>query len=254
MARGVGIPPVDSNTFEFGEDLNPVVFRSILKTRLITECQKRGRDFYYVDTGYLGNNPQPGNRLGHKIWHRVVKNDIQHGEEIVPRDADRLRRCFVEYRFRGPIRKQNNGANILVIAPSEKGAKAYGTTVEDWINSTVSLIEQNTDRPIEVRRKIKDRKQRIEESISAQISRAHCTICLNSNAAVESIIAGVPTMVTIEKHAAKPVSNRKWHQLDNAWFPDSDLIHSWLCHLSYCQVHQDEMEDGSWWSIITNES
>ena len=56
----------------------PLVVRGVIKKDHIDRCVNNKRDFYYIDTGYLGNFPSPGNQSGKKIWHRVVKNDVQH--------------------------------------------------------------------------------------------------------------------------------------------------------------------------------
>ena len=50
----------------------PVTFRSMTKRKEIWKCWETGRDFYYVDNGYMGN------LMKKKIWYRVVKNNIQH--------------------------------------------------------------------------------------------------------------------------------------------------------------------------------
>ncbi len=34
---------------------NTVSFRSLAKRKIIKECIKTGRPFYYIDTGYVGN-------------------------------------------------------------------------------------------------------------------------------------------------------------------------------------------------------
>ena len=63
-------------------DINkPMIVRGIISKSEIVECQKNKRDFYYIDTGYLGNFPSVGNTSGKKIWHRVVKNDLQHSAQ-----------------------------------------------------------------------------------------------------------------------------------------------------------------------------
>jgi hypothetical protein len=56
----------------------PLVVRGVIKKDHVNRCKQIGRDFYYIDTGYLGNFPSVGNPGGKKIWHRVVKNENQH--------------------------------------------------------------------------------------------------------------------------------------------------------------------------------
>ena len=65
-------------TADISQTQKPLVVRGVTSKSEIVECQKNNRDFYYIDTGYVGNFPSPGNTSGKKIWHRIVKNDLQH--------------------------------------------------------------------------------------------------------------------------------------------------------------------------------
>ena len=33
----------------------PVAFRGMTGLKIVNECAKTGRDYFYIDTGYLGN-------------------------------------------------------------------------------------------------------------------------------------------------------------------------------------------------------
>jgi hypothetical protein len=57
---------------------NSVLIRGISKGKVIQWCQTNQRDFYFIETGYLGNYPSANNRTGRKIYHRIVHNDMQH--------------------------------------------------------------------------------------------------------------------------------------------------------------------------------
>src|SRR6056300_790899 len=61
----------------------PVSFRGMTGRKIVEACEKQGRDYYYVDTGYLGN------REKRKIYHRVVKNGMQHSKVIWDLPPDR---------------------------------------------------------------------------------------------------------------------------------------------------------------------
>ncbi len=55
----------------------PAVFRGIVERKNIHACISAGKDFYYMDTGYFGNFRSEGNPSGRKLYHRIVKNELQ---------------------------------------------------------------------------------------------------------------------------------------------------------------------------------
>ena len=65
----------------------PEIFRGIIKRKYIHNCIDRGEDFYYMDTGYFGNFTSAENPGGKKIYHRIVKNELQKSKiELKPAD------------------------------------------------------------------------------------------------------------------------------------------------------------------------
>ena len=84
LARSAGTEPTDGDYFDFHYDVEvdhrKVVLRGILKYKLMHKCWAGRHDFWYVDSGYVGNNVSSKNRHGSKLYHRLVKNDLQHNE------------------------------------------------------------------------------------------------------------------------------------------------------------------------------
>jgi len=64
FAEGAGITPTSDKTFNYAESNNPILLRGILKHKLMKQCWEDKRDFYYMDSGYLGNYKSPINRNG----------------------------------------------------------------------------------------------------------------------------------------------------------------------------------------------
>jgi hypothetical protein len=155
LAKGSNATITSTEDFDFSDSSDPIVLRGIMKHKIMKQCWESGRNFYYIDTGYFGNEPSKHNPQGWKYWHRIVKNDLQH-TKIVDRPDDRFRRFNKQFT---PWKK--NGRKILIATPDEKPCKFYGVDHESWIDKTVSEIQKHTDRPIEIRQRSKSRKTRI---------------------------------------------------------------------------------------------
>ena len=240
FAKGCASVPVNSDDFDYDASDKPIVLRGILKKKWIHRCWEDGRDFYYMDTGYFGNEPTQSNPNGWKYWHRIVKNDLQHGE-IVKRPDD---------RFRGFKKKfqpwKRDGRKILLAAPDEKPMKFYEKDLESWLADTITEIKKHTDRPVEVRRRNKLRTDRLLKDTlkEALHDDVFALVTFNSNAAVESIFEGVPVFALAPTSAASPVGLRDLSQIEKPYYPDDDKLYEWGCHLAYGQFHISEIKTG----------
>lgn len=250
FADGCNSLVTHTSDFIYKNSKDPIVLRGILKHKIMKQCWKDSRDFYYIDTGYFGNEKTTANPNGWKYWHRIVKNDLQHGE-IISRPDDRWKRFNKKFN---PWKK--NGRKILVAAPDEKPCKFYGTTKDEWLKNTVEILKKYTDRPIEIRERAPKRIDRIlTDTLQQALDRDVFTlVTFNSVAALESIFYGIPAFTLAPANAASPVSLQDLSQIEKPYYPDQDKLYAWACHLSYGQFHVSEMKDGSamqmlkeWW-------
>jgi len=241
FARGCGCEPVDPDLFDYDSSEDPIALRGILKKKFMFKCWSDQRDFYYMDTGYFGNERTQSNPNGWKYWHRIVKNNLQHGDEIIKRPADR----FEAFRKKfNPWKK--DGRKILIAAPDEKPMKFYGIEYDDWINETITEIKKHTDRPVEVRKRNKLRLDRLTTDTlqDALDDDVFALVTFNSNAAVESIFHGVPVFALAPQSAAAPVSLKDLSKIETPYYPDRDKLFEWGCHLAYGQFHISELQTG----------
>ena len=238
FANGSNTMPTSDKEFDYNATApEPIVLRGILKHKIMKQCWEDKRDFYYMDSGYLGNYKTPINPNGWKWFHRIVKNDLQHGD-IIDRPSDR----WDSLKYTIPKWKKD-GRNILVVMPSEKPAKFYGIDMEQWREETISTLKQHTDRPIVVREKA-DRPTRIVKTIYEELDNAHAVVTLQSIAATEAVLYGVPAF-GLAPNAASPVSLSDITKIEQPYYPDSDLVYKWACHLAYGQFHIQELNDGT---------
>jgi len=238
FAQGAKLPIYDYD-HNYGNET--ILIRSMGKKKLIHECWKNNHIFYYMDSGYVGNYKSLTNPHGWKLWHRIVKNDVQHSE-IIDRPDDRWRR--LDYT----IHKRKQGSHILLVTPSEKPCKFYGIDRDAWVAETVAEIKRHTDRPIVVRNKAV-RQQRIVRTIFEDLENCHALVTYQSIAAVESILYGVPAF-TMAPTAADSVCDKELSLIENPSQQDEHKIYKWACHLAYGQFHIDEMKNGTAYRIL----
>lgn len=241
FANGCGFNPTNTIDFIYDSSNDPIVLRGILKHKIMKQCWRDGRTFYYIDSGYFGNEKTQRNPNGWKYWHRIVKNDLQHGE-IVKRPDDRFRKFNKKFH---PWKK--DGRKILVAAPDEKPCKFYGTTQEKWVSNTVDTLKKFTDRPIEIRQRAAKRIDRIAtDTLQHALDQdVFALVTFNSVAAVESVFYGIPAFTTAPCNAASPVSLQDLARINEPYYPDNDKLYAWACHLAYGQFHVNELKDGS---------
>jgi len=241
FAAGCKTNSTSNGDFVYDNSNEPIIMRGILKHKIMKRCWNDNRLFYYMDTGYFGNERNANNPNGWKYWHRIVKNDLQHGE-IIPRPDDRFKQFNKNFN---PWKK--SGRKILVAAPDEKPCKFYGITKDDWIQQTVDTIKQYTDRPVEVRERAPKRIDRIATDTlqSALDNDVFALVTFNSVAAIESIFHGIPAFTLAPANAASPVALQDLSLIDSPYYADQDKLYAWACHLSYGQFHISELKDGS---------
>lgn len=244
LARGAGVAPTAIEHWQYEQEPEKgLVLRGIMKHKIMKRCWADGRPFRYMDTGYFGNRPSAQNPNGWKWYHRIVDNDLQHGD-IVMQSSDRWDSLDIRIR---PWRR--NGRAIVIVMPDEKACMFYDTTPDAWLESVGRQLAGRTDRPIIVRQRVADPDSRTRDpatSFDAVLrGDTFAVITFNSVAATEAVLAGIPAFVTAPCNAARPVANLDLARINDPWYPDADLVRAWACHLAYGQFHISELEDGT---------
>jgi hypothetical protein len=231
-------------TTDPNDKTKPLVVRGVIKRDHVNQCIKDGRDFYYIDTGYLGNFPSVGNPSGKKIWHRVVKNENQHSTiKEVPSDRwERLVEQDPRLEWKG---WKNHDKKILLVMPNPKACKYYNFDYDEWVEETKDKISRYTGLPVETRikgsRSERNKGYTIHDALD---SGTYATVAFNSIAALESVLYGVPAFVSVPC-AAAPLSSFDLSQLDAPFKPSEELIVKQCRHVAYGQFTIEEIENGT---------
>ena len=219
----------------------PVAFRGMTGRKIVAECEKTGRDYYYIDTGYLGN------RQKRKLYHRVVLNGMQHSNfKEVPDDRWKRLEFDSKTMHIGFPGWKRDGGPILLVTPSGKPCKFYGIDRNKWVEETVAKIKENTDRPIIIRDKGLRRDRIGDGSLYNQLDNDNifAVVTYNSIAATEAVGYGVPAF-TLAPNAADMLCEKDLTKIDTPRYEDDYTVRKWQHWLAYCQFRVEEMSDGT---------
>ena len=248
FAKGCNTIPISTDDFVYESSTDSIVLRGILKHKIMKRCWQDNRTFYYMDTGYFGNERSTDNPNGWKYWHRIVKNNLQHGE-IIARPNDRFKKFNKTF---SPWKKSGN--KILVAAPDDKPCKFYGITKDQWVAETVAKIKEHTDRPVVVRERAP---KRIDRIVTDTLQKAldndvFALVTYNSVAAIESVFHGIPAFTMAPANAASPVALQDLSKIETPYYADKDKLYAWGCHLAYGQFHTTELRNGQALEMLLN--
>ena len=215
----------------------------------------RSKDFYYIDTGYMGNS-------GDKLWHRISKNNWQvlnhldYGQIKSKTDIKTIEKRFkqilgIDFSNYKP-KQRKLGSNILIVPPTNKVFLHWDITVEEWLSKVVEVISSLTDRKIIVREKPKSRlERRTNNRLIDQLHTddIHCVVTFSSIGGFESIIEGVPAVI-LGPSAGNYLAEKSLKNIDKPYYADEEQIRKHVFYLSACQFNKQEMTSGYAYKLV----
>lgn len=189
--------------------------------------------FWFIDSGYT-------NFLElNKKWHRLIRNHLHYGKYF-DAPSDRLKNLSTY-----PVQWRTSGEIIYVIEPGPFAAGIFHVDLKTWKYEVEKELRQYTDKKIQFREKApkKQRSSLYQELLGDDY---YCVININSNAATESIWAGVPA-ITLDRHITNPVTRNQLSDINDLY---RGPLGNWLCYVSYNQFTYDELVNGSALNII----
>lgn len=215
-------------------DITPIVGCSPELRETIARWRITGRRFVYWDRGYarrvFATWLPRGSDGGYYRW-TVNAFQMQQIREC-PDDRWKAMRTDV-------LPWQRNGRHIVIAAPTRTYARFHET--RDWIADTIDALARVTDRQLVIRDKESKR------SLQSDLDGAHCLVTHGSIAAVESVILGCPVFVHPDSAAAL-VGRTDLAMIEKPVYPDRQ---PWLNALAYSQFNEQELVDGTLWSLMT---
>jgi hypothetical protein len=139
---------------------------------------------------------------------------------------------------------KNYDKKILLVMPNPKACKWYKIDYDKWVENTKQQIAKYSNLPVEVRMKGSRRDRNNGYTIyDAFDSGVYATVAMNSMAALESVLYGIPAFVSIPC-AASPLASTDLSQLKNPYRPKYKLIERHCKNLAYTQFTIDEIVSG----------
>lgn len=227
---------------------DPILIRGISSGEYAKHAEQQGRDYYFVETGYLGNYRCINNQTGRKIYHRIEKNAMQQSRimEVPPDRWHDLCKFNPTLTYKG---WKKPGSKILVVMSTEKPFQYYGINRNTWIKRTLKTLRQHTDREIVIREKASRGERTNDTMYDALDQDIWALVTFNSIAAVEAIQYGIPAF-SLAPTAASPVSSTDLTLIESPPRPSEDLIYQWLSSVAYGQFSLDEIITGKAWQLV----
>lgn len=212
------------------------------------KCLQARRDFYFMDHGYFGNAHEPPHYL------RITKNS--HCQtQITHTDSDRWNALFAK-----PILDWNlTGSKILVLPPTNAIADFFGARA--WLNNTLEILKQHTDREIDIREKPFNPPTKTDKygaTVKIKVptnhqppivwSNYHACVTYNSNTAVTALLNGVPVFCNPDTCAVAPVAGSDYSQIETPRYGDREQL---FYSLAYNNFSMKEMANGTAWEILS---
>lgn len=169
----------------------------------------------------------------------------------------------------------NNPFGHIVIAMQLPGdASLRGADINAWAYDVVTTIRSVSNRPIVIRthpltsvRAFEDQWELAkkimfgelkdvtfsngsERTWADDLKNAYCTVTYTSGLAIDSIIAGIPTIACDPGNFAWGISSKFPEEVEKLQKADPLIVQEWLEQLSVCQWSIAEMRSGEAWTNI----
>lgn len=250
FAMGASAPIVPAHPLLPGDVFMYGALRGSLPT--LMKAQREGRTWFYADNGYLS----PGKT--EESYFRVTRDALQHDGSGVAPECGAERWSSLNQTIK-PWRQ--GGSHVVVCPPGRLLGATFGFSADEWLSVTMEELRKHTDRELRVRMKVSwnngsaptlvYRDGKMSKSTMASLADdlvgAWALVTHSSNAAVESIIAGVPIFATARCGAsAMGLSDVGLIEKPRT---DGDRV-NWSRVIASNQWLLSEMRDGTCWRML----
>jgi len=231
------------------KDATKVVLFGILRgTNVVYNwAQQNWVNFYFMDRPYWGESRKYPGIL------RITKNG--HTKNFLEdRSNDRFKKYF-PFNIE-PWKK--TGSKIVICPPTHSIAVMFNQ--ESWLDNTLKILKENTDREIVVRNKGYNPDSKIDElgrlmpgpsdnedtSTPIDWNDTHAIVAFNSNITIEATARGIPVF-TDSMNACAPIAELDFSKIETPRYTDREPCYY---SLAYGQFTQEEIINGYAWEVL----
>lgn len=203
-------------------------------------------------------NPNPVNPAGNKDFVRFTRGSLFSEHFNTLTDCGRFSSMLEDLapgttleNLVRPVPVRKKATNRVLLCPSSPNCYTYyyDSKQTDWLWRWSSHLEAAGFEPV-VRRK-PDRKIRVNKPEmrlyeTLLLDDYYCTISQHSVAALESIMAGTPAVVTGPHPAGELATPKEEFVLGHLRIPDQDQVWNWIRRVASNTYHKSELFSGAW--------
>jgi hypothetical protein len=237
-----------------------------------SQIATQARRFLCIETALLGRRTDQENSHYRVGVNGYLNQDAEWPEFDAQVGNTRLARLGLSW----PGWQNDPDGHVVVCLQLPGDASLRGADINDWAWRTINQIRSVSDRPITVRchplvsaRAFESHLELVtqvtleqianvsfsdgaQQPWSEDISGAWCTVTYTSGMAIDSVLAGVPTIACDAGNFAWPISSHDPRCVLDLKHESDHRVLEWLQQLAQCQWNQDEMRSGEAWQAYLN--
>ena len=226
--------------------------------------------FVCIETALLGRKTSTANTH----WRMGINGFLRDAAEWPDLDEDFADQRLAQWHIKWPGWRSSQNGHILVALQLPGDASLRGININDWAYHTLVNLREHTNRRIVVRnhplasqRAFMDHEEIARRVMLAGLNRikfsdgqlvpwaedlkeAYCTVTYSSGLAIDSVLAGIPTVACNPGNFAWPISSNYLDEIDQLKLAPGETVRSWLQQLSMCQYSVDDMRSGLAWARL----
>lgn len=235
-----------------------------------TSVANSAKTFVVIETPLLNRETAQTNRS----WRVGINGFLNRDAQWPTLDDAAADQRLLDLGIVWPGWQYNDDGHIVLALQLPGDASLRGIDINDWALRAVDKIRAVSDRPITIRnhpmcsqRAFADHEELARKLLlkghdhlrfsdgqivpwSQDLADAYCTVTYTSGLAIDSVVAGIPTVACDAGNFAWGISEHDVTNIENLALASDDIVCQWLRNLCACQWSEQEMIEGTAWQNL----